>query len=271
MILENRLQTMQSVKGVLVASIGAPDEAHGPALPSFFDDVYARYVVSQACNRTGAHYLGHIPVTGDSFELVKEWSREWAPNQVVIEKVSDYLKRAVKLRRRELHANGELSKIIIFAGHGGLNFIKNYELILFNELNIPVTYIAPLEGLQFSDPKRGIIRPGHATDCEHSLALYLGHLNIRALDALNQDAAKDPFSILARFPVLNSLCGFMLKEYFPQEKYRVLRSMRSGCIEKTDEFIRRATDGKGAIYASYRAGQYFTQKDIQRVMGAILN
>nr|MDO8134661.1 creatininase family protein [Candidatus Njordarchaeum guaymaensis] len=208
----------QSESQVVLFSIGNDYEAHGPALPKEIDSRVAKELAIRVANASGASYCAHIPFSTDmTGDLAKYWSPRYIPFDEFASKTLEFLRFYMKQLAYKPR------KVVILNGHGGntllITMIGKYsealgvdvDVFIPEEVRIPVDY-----------------QGEHAYVIEHSVAAYLGLLDKKRLDELNQVANKDPLEALRRWPSVAGLGGFI---EFGGEKFSVLRSMLTECLE----------------------------------------
>jgi len=208
----------ESEADVLLFSIGNDFEAHGPALPKDIDSRVAKAMCLRLGNVSGASYCAHIPFSTDMCgEVAKFWSPRYMPFQEFADKTLEFLRFYVK------QLVYKPRKIVILNGHGGntplITMISKYaealgvdvDVFIPEEARIPVGYTGE-----------------HAYIIEHSVAAYLGLLDNKRLEELNQVADRDPLEALRRWPAVGGLGGFI---EFGGKKFSMLKSMLSECLE----------------------------------------
>jgi len=140
----------------------------------------------------------------------------------------------VDISKLEEHGLGGFSRVVIISGHGGNNFLKDKEGLLLDRIGVPTLYVPPLDGVVVNHPKYGDVITTHADDGEHSIALYMGLLNMAAFEMINK-MAEDPLKVLKKWPALMGLGGYVLPE-LGGDKYKALRDPQLGLLEKAKEF-----------------------------------
>lgn len=203
---------------IALFSIGNDYEAHGPALPIDIDSRVVKEVCLRLANVSGASYRAHIPFSTDmAGEIAKFWSPRYIPFKEFAEKTLEFLR---------FYLNQLVSKpkkVVILNGHGG-----NTELITMigkysEQLGVDVTVFLPDEVRMPVD-----YSGEHAYIIEHSVAAYLGLLDGKRLEELNEVANRDPLEVLRRWPSVAGLGGF---QEFGGKKFSALRTMLHECLE----------------------------------------
>jgi creatinine amidohydrolase/Fe(II)-dependent formamide hydrolase-like protein len=202
----------------LVFSIGNDYEAHGPALPKDIDSRVAKELAIKVANATGASYCSHIPFSTD---MTGDIAKYWSPYYIPFEEFTDKTLKFIQFYLKQLPRKPK--KIVILNGHGGntrlLAMIDSYtaklgvqvDVFISAETRIPLGYSGE-----------------HAYIAEHSVAAYLGVMDRKRLNELNEVASQDPMEALRRWPAVAGLGGFI---EFGGEKFSILRTLNGECLE----------------------------------------
>jgi creatinine amidohydrolase/Fe(II)-dependent formamide hydrolase-like protein len=202
---------------IVLFSIGNDCEAHGPALPKDIDSRVAKEVCLRLANVSGASYLAHIPFSTDmTGEIAKCWSPRYMPFKEFADKTLEFIRSYLS------QLVYKPKKVVILNGHGG-----NTELITMigkygESLGVDVTVFLPDEVRMPVD-----YSGEHAYVIEHSVAAYLGILDVKRLEELNAVAERDPLEALRRWPSVAGLGGF---QEFGGKKFSPLKAMLHECL-----------------------------------------
>jgi creatinine amidohydrolase/Fe(II)-dependent formamide hydrolase-like protein len=220
-------------KKVLLYSIGASDESHGPALPRDIDDHMAHRMVTIIAERTGHYYKGHLPYCGDQVgEIARDWCASYMDSKKVITNLVDDLQHDITKQQKCLESN--VSHIVIISAHGGNNFLKSQESRLSNSIMVPVLYLLPFDGIRQFHESYGELTMTHADIAEHSIAAYMNLVNESKLAMLNELAATDPEKVLRKWPALAGLGGYRL---YGGPRYDLLRGSRQNSLDAAKRFL----------------------------------
>jgi creatinine amidohydrolase/Fe(II)-dependent formamide hydrolase-like protein len=217
----------------MVYSMGAFNEAHSPALPLDIDDHMARRTAVEVCQKLGSYYKAHLPYCGDIVgELARDWCQSHMDSEHVFSNVIADVKRDIEAQNQILSQT--ISHVVIISCHGGNNILQEKQAALSESAGIPVLYIPPFDGIIESYGNYTDIRMTHADIAEHSIADYLGLLDRKKLDVINELASKDPEAALKKWPTIAGLGGYRL---FGGERYEPLRKSRSDPTAAAIRFI----------------------------------
>ena len=215
---------------VLVYSMGAIDEGHGPALQRDNDDLVARRSSVNVCESLGLQCMGHLPFSSDRVgEIARDWCPAFMEPNNVIEKLPEYIKADM-----ESWPN-PVTHVVVISGHGGNNFIKDNESEISKSLGIPFLYIPSFNGCSSNHKKFGKITVGHADHGEHSVAAYMGILNQKALDEINSLAKNDIRKAIESWKPLSGLSWYVL---YGGDKYEKLRNPEYGLSAQSERFLK---------------------------------
>jgi creatinine amidohydrolase/Fe(II)-dependent formamide hydrolase-like protein len=239
---------------VMLYSIGASNEGHGDALPSNIDDYMARRTAAQVSEQTGFNYRGHIPYSSDRVgEIARDWNPGYIPMSELITNTIRFIQQDVKTVERHLT---EVSHVAIISGHGGNNFLKDAEADISKKIGKPFFYMPPFPGIHVDSKVHGRIDIAHADHGEHSVALYLGMVDLEKLANINRVAAKDPLEALRQNPPIMGL-GYYILPQLGGPRYEPLRAHQD-LMDMALRFINK--DRK--IIADPEVGREFFEKNI---------
>jgi creatinine amidohydrolase/Fe(II)-dependent formamide hydrolase-like protein len=203
---------------ILLFSIGNDYEAHGPALPKDIDSRVAKALALRVANVSGASYCAHIPFSTD---MTGDIAKYWSPRYIPFEEFTEKTLKFIQFNLEQLVYRPK--KIVIINGHGGntrlLAMIDKYT----EKLGITVDVFIP-EAVRIPLGYTG----EHAYIAEHSVAAYLGVLDVGRLNEINEVAVQNPLEALRRWPALAGLGGFI---EFGGEKFSILRQLNHECLE----------------------------------------
>jgi creatinine amidohydrolase/Fe(II)-dependent formamide hydrolase-like protein len=225
---------------VFCFSVGNDFEAHGPALPPETDSIMARAFAQNFSAMYGAYYVAHIPYTSDRVgSIALDWSPCFIEWKDFVEKTVEFIKWHI----------GSLpwppERVVIFAGHGGLMelFTMNEELGRRLGVKVRTGFVAGVGPVQLPadlEAREAVekILAGageHAYILEHSAAAALGILDWEQMEMINREAARDPESVLKKWPALAGLGGYLL--FGDKDRYQPLRD--AGLEFVLNDFLQR--------------------------------
>lgn len=221
---------------VLIYSMGAGNEGHGDALPSNIDDYMGRRTALTVSERTGFTYRGHIPYSSDrASETAKDWNPGYIPmKDLIANMTNDILKDIQNLKKYGTDA----SHVVVISGHGGNNFLKQHEAALSWQFGIPFFYMPPFPDVVAESKEHGKIVITHADHGEHSIALYLGLLDMGKLDNINRIARTDPIEAIRQNPPIMGL-GYYVLPQLGGERYESLRSRHKDLLDMALQFVEK--------------------------------
>jgi creatinine amidohydrolase/Fe(II)-dependent formamide hydrolase-like protein len=249
---------------VLMFSMGAGNEDHGPALPSNIDDYAAIETATTAAARLGLTYVGHLVYSSDrAGEVALDWNPGYIPRQELIDHVIGDIKTAILAQ--ETYLENKAFMVIVVSGHGGNNFLEEEEHRISQELDVAFHYIRPFPGgSSVRTRKQRKIEVTHADHGEHSVGRYLGLLDSKRLRALNKVAAKDPIRALRSNPAIMGL-GFYVLPELGGEKYQDLRSRHPELVRTAKRFVQEDK----VIVADAEAGKALMDKNVRDTVARI--
>lgn len=242
---------------VLIYSLGSLDEGHGPALSRQNDDLAAIRTASQASERTGLPYRGHLPFSSDRVgEIARDWCPAWQEPEEATQGIIDYIRRDISgWRRKASHA-------VIISGHGGNNFLKEQEERLSESIGFPTLYIIPFDDVKATLKGYGEIEVGHADHGEHSVAAYMNLINRKGLETINELAMEDPGRALENWKPLSGLGWYVL---FGGSRYEPLRDPEYGLVQQAERFMK-----EGRIIADPGVGRELFNRNLDSTLKQIL-
>lgn len=213
---------------ILIYSIGALDEGHGPALSRQTDDIFAIQTATNIFKQTGFPYRFHLPYVSDRMgEIAKDWCPPWMPPEETIQRVAEDIKADIATWRKPV------SYVVIISGHGGNNFLKREEKKLAYSVGVPALYIEPFSHAMISEKYDQFIIT-HADKGEHSVAAYLGILDEKKLKMINDLAAEKPQKALEKWKPIAGLGWYVL---YGGIRYEPLRNPDFGLIQTAHRFL----------------------------------
>jgi len=239
---------------IFIYSIGASNEGHGRALPSNIDDYMAIYTAVAVSRQQGYNYRSHIPYSSDRVgDIAKDWNPAYIPMNELVSKTIADLKRDL----HNLKRNGNsASHVIVISGHGGNNFLTERSGEISKALGVPFLYVPPFPGVKATLKGYGNVEIWHADHGEHSIGLFLGLLDKKKLEEINQVAKTDPLEALRRDPPIMGLGFYFRPELSGADTYKALREMENDVPKRFIESDKR-------IIADYDVGRQFMEGNIE--------
>ncbi|MDH3276576.1 MAG: hypothetical protein OEM21_00570 [Nitrosopumilus sp.] len=248
---------------IKIFSIGAYFENHGKALPMNIDDHIARHLAIRLSQEINCDYVGHLPYCGDrEGKNAQDWNPGVMEKKVVVNGIISDLRNEL-LKRRKLDLPSPLC-VVLVSGHGGNNYLVEEQEKIGRLSNIPVLYLPPFSKISIKHKKFGRWEMTHADHAEHSVADYLGLLDKKNLQKINNLARKDPIQALKNDPVIMGLGGYVLPE-LGGEKYKSLRDRHPELVKMARKFIEK--DKK--IIVDKKVGELFIEKAINNATKVI--
>lgn len=242
---------------IKIFSIGAHFENHGKALPMNIDDHIARHLAIRLSQEINCDYVGHLPYCGDrEGKKARDWNPGVMGKKVVINGIISDIKNELSKRRRLDLPSPRC--IVLVSGHGGNNYLAEEQEKIGRITNIPFLYLPPFSKISIRHKKFGKLEMTHADHAEHSVADYLGLVDMKNLQKINNLARKDPIQALKENPAIMGLGGYVLPE-LGGEKYKSLRVRHPELVEMANKFIK--TDKK--IIVDKKVGELFIEKAIK--------
>jgi creatinine amidohydrolase/Fe(II)-dependent formamide hydrolase-like protein len=248
---------------IKIFSIGAHFENHGKALPMNIDDYIARHLAIRLSQEINCDYLGHFPYCGDrEGKKARDWNPGVMGKKVVINGIISDIK--IELSKRSKLNLPTPSCIILVSGHGGNNYLADEQEKISHDTKIPFLYLPPFSKISIKHKKFGRLEMTHADHAEHSVADYLGLLDKKNLQKINNLAQKDPIKALKEDPSIMGLGGYVLPE-LGGEKYQSLRDRHPELVKMARNFIMR--DKK--IIVDKKAGELLIETAIKNAKKTI--
>jgi creatinine amidohydrolase/Fe(II)-dependent formamide hydrolase-like protein len=220
---------------IKIFSIGAHFENHGKALPMNIDDHIARHLAIRLSQDLNCDYLGHLPYCGDrEGQKAKDWNPGVMGKKVVINGIISDIRNEVT-KRSKLNLPAPLC-IVLVSGHGGNNYLTDEQEKIAHDTKIPFLYLPPFSKISIKHKKFGMLEMTHADHAEHSVADYLGLLDKKNLQKINNLARKNPTKALIEDPAIMGLGGYVLPE-LGGEKYKSLRDRHPELVKMAQNFI----------------------------------
>ena len=242
---------------IKIFSIGAHYENHGKALPMNIDDHIARHLAIRLSQEINCDYVGHLPYCGDrEGKKAKDWNPGVMEKKVVMKGLISDMKNEIT-KRKKLGLSAPLCFVLV-SGHGGNNYLAEEQEKIEHRVNVPVLYLPPFRNISFFNKKYGKLEMTHADHAEHSVADFLGLVNKKNLQKINNIARTDPIKALKDDPAIMGLGGFVLPE-IGGEKYKSLRDRHPELVATARKFIQK--DKK--IIVDKKMGKLFVEKAIQ--------
>jgi len=242
---------------IKIFSIGAHFENHGKALPMNIDDYIARHLAIRLSQEINCDYVGHLPYCGDrEGKKARDWNPGVMEKKVVINGIISDIKNELSKRSR-LNLPSPLC-IVLVSGHGGNNYLADEQEKIGRITNIPFLYLPPFSKISIKNKKFGKLEMTHADHAEHSVADYLGLLDKKNLQKINNLARKNPIQALKEDPALMGLGGYVLPE-LGGEKYKSLRDRHPELVKMAKNFILK--DKK--IIVDKKVGELFIERAIK--------
>jgi creatinine amidohydrolase/Fe(II)-dependent formamide hydrolase-like protein len=242
---------------VLIFSMGAANESHGPALPSNIDDCAGIATATAVALKLGLTYVGHLPYSSDrAGEVARDWNPGYIPMDELKRRVAEDVKRSSQVQES---LGNKPALAIIIGAHGGNDFLGDVRDEMAAEIGMPFEYVRPFLGIApIRSKKYGKIELTHADDGEHSVGLYLGLLDKRKLRRMNEIARKDPREALRQNPAIMGLGYYVLSDLSGQ-RYASLSNRHKELIDRASKFI--VHDKR--IIADYEVGKRLMEKSIK--------
>ena len=248
---------------VMVFSIGAGNESHGPALASNIDDYAAIVTATTVALRLGLTYVGHLPYSGDrAGEAARSWNPGYLARDELRARVVEDVRRAIDLQEEFQRNNASI--VVVVSGHGGNNFLEEEEAAMSEGLGVPFHYVRPFpRGSLILSKTYGRLEITHADDGEHSLGLFLGLLDKKKLRKLNETASRDPKEAIRQNPAIMGLAYYVLPELSGDE-YKGLRARHRELLKTARKFLRSRR-----VVADYAAGKKLMEKNITDTLSQV--
>jgi creatinine amidohydrolase/Fe(II)-dependent formamide hydrolase-like protein len=253
---------------VLVFSIGARNEGHGRALPSNIDDYMGLYGASNIAMRLGLTYVAHIPYSSDRWDNVAtDWNPGCLPKQEFESKVIQFLKQMITI---QMTLDNSPTHVVVVGGHGGNNFLADddvikrieHELKAHFKTDIGFYYAAPFKGVkvQSTNKPHDSVDITHADDGEHSVAEFLGLVDQRKLEEINEVARRDPDEASLLDPPIMGLSYYTRQ---PPNDPRYSDFTRDKSHEALRERSKEFRGRKEGIVPDYQIGKRFMEEWIR--------
>jgi len=248
---------------IKIFSIGAHLENHGKALPSNIDDYIARHLAIRLSQEINVDFVGHLPYCGDrEGKKAKDWNPGVMEKKIVVNGIISDINNDLS-KRAKLDLSPP-SCIVIVSGHGGNNYLTEEQEKIGQITNLPILYLPPFSKISIKHKKFGRLEITHADHAEHSVADYLGLLDKKNLQKINNLARKDPIKALKENPAIMGLGGYVLPE-ISGERYKSLRDRHPELVKMARKFI--AEDKK--IIVDRKAGGLLIETGIKNAKKSI--
>ncbi|MFQ5439996.1 MAG: hypothetical protein ACE5DL_00885 [Nitrosopumilaceae archaeon] len=242
---------------IKIFSIGAHFENHGKALPMNIDDHIARHLANRLSLEINCDYVGHLPYCGDrEGKKARDWNPGVMEKKVVVNGICSDIKNDLS-KRKKLGLSAPLCLILV-SGHGGNNYLAEEQEKIRQRVKVPVLYLPPFRNIIYNHKKYGKWEMTHADHAEHSVAAFLGLVDEKNLQKINNLASKNPIKALKEDPAIMGLGGFVLPE-ISGEKYKSLRDRHPELVATARKFILK--DKK--IIVDKKVGELFIEKAIK--------
>lgn len=250
---------------VKIFSLGAHFENHGDALPLNIDDYIGRHLAICISKKIMGDYIGHLPYCGDrEGKKAKDWNPGVMEKTVVVNGIISDIKNEIK-KREQIGISSPLCFVLV-SGHGGNNYLKDEEQNIGKRTNVPILYLPPFYKITIKNKKLGTIGVTHADHAEHSIADYLGLLDKKNLEKINNLAKTDPLKALRKNPAIMGLGGYVLPE-IAGDKYKSLRDRHPELVKTAQRFVTK----EKKIFADKRIGKMFIEKAVESSKNTIQN